>query len=120
MIVACFWQPFADVARAYAISLLEIVQDPNDINRREQARAEAAAAARAPSSQPSHGISADPRAPQVSGRVDDAILAYADEIDARLIVLGSRGRSSAGYALLGDVAHDILQRARRPVLVVPS
>ncbi len=61
-----------------------------------------------------------PQAPQVSGRVDDAILAYADEIDARLIVLGSRGRSSAGYALLGDVAHDILQRADRPVLVVPS
>jgi nucleotide-binding universal stress UspA family protein len=44
----------------------------------------------------------------------------ADERDAQLIVLGSRGRSSVGSALLGDVARDVLQRARRPVLVVPS
>jgi nucleotide-binding universal stress UspA family protein len=119
VVVACFWQPFADVARAYAISLLEIVQDPNDINRREHARAEAAAAEGAAFAA-GHGIDADARAPEVSGRVDDAILAYADEIDAQLIVLASRGRSSAGYALLGDVAHDIVQRAHRPVLVVPA
>ena len=52
--------------------------------------------------------------------IDEAIIAYADEIDAPLIVIGSRGRSSISSMLLGDVANDVLQRSSRPVLVVPS
>lgn len=120
VIVACFWQPFADFAKAYAVSLLEIVQDPATINEREEDRARAVAATGAELAR-AHGIAApEVRSPKVSGPVDEAIIAFADEVDAQVIVLGSRGRSSVGSALLGDVAHDVVQRARRPVLVVPS
>jgi nucleotide-binding universal stress UspA family protein len=120
VIVACFWRPFADFARAYAVSLLEIVQDAKTINEREEALAVATAAAGAEFARANGVASPETRAPQVSGPIDEAIIAFADEIDAQLIVLGSRGRSSVGSALLGDVAHDVVQRARRPVLVVPS
>jgi nucleotide-binding universal stress UspA family protein len=120
VIVACFWQPFADFARTYAVSLLEIVQDASAINEREEARAMAVASAGAALARANGVAAPEARAPKVSGPVDEAITAFADEIDVQLIVLGSRGRSSVGSALLGDVAHDVVQRARRPVLVVPS
>jgi nucleotide-binding universal stress UspA family protein len=47
-----------------------------------------------------------------------AILEQADDLDASMIVLGSRGLGALGGLLLGSVAHKILQLAACPVLVV--
>jgi nucleotide-binding universal stress UspA family protein len=46
------------------------------------------------------------------------ILTYADEIDADLIVVGSRGLGTIGGALLGSVSRAVLRDAKRPVLIV--
>jgi nucleotide-binding universal stress UspA family protein len=46
------------------------------------------------------------------------IVAYADQIDADLIVVGSRGLGTIGSALLGSVSHKLLHEAKRPVMVV--
>ena len=46
------------------------------------------------------------------------IVAYADEIDADLIVVGSRGLGTISSALLGSVSHKLLHAAKRPVMVV--
>jgi nucleotide-binding universal stress UspA family protein len=43
----------------------------------------------------------------------------ADEHDAELIVVGSRGRGALKSAFLGSVSHDLIGVARCPVLVVP-
>ena len=48
-----------------------------------------------------------------------AILDFADEIDARVIVLGSRGRSGVSSVLLGSVSYGVVHNSRRPLLVVP-
>jgi nucleotide-binding universal stress UspA family protein len=117
-VVACFWQPFAP-GRRFAVRLLEVVQHPPEINAREAERAQnlaeqGAAIARAA------GMPAEGRAIAVSRPIDEAIIAYAEEVDAPTIVLGSRGRSSIGSLLLGDVAHDVVQRSTRMVVVVPS
>jgi nucleotide-binding universal stress UspA family protein len=115
----CFWQPFAQVAKRFAISLLEVVQEASSVNEREEAFAKqvadegAAIATRA-------GLSCVGLAVEVSRPIDEAIIAYADEIDAPVIVLGARGRSAVGSMLLGDVAHDVVQRSTRAVLLVPS
>jgi nucleotide-binding universal stress UspA family protein len=66
------------------------------------------------------GFRAEGHAVEVSRPIDEAIIAYADEIEAPAIVLGARGRSGIGSMLLGDVAHDVVQRSTRPVLLVPS
>ena len=46
-------------------------------------------------------------------------IAYvAEEHDADVIVVGSRGRSELSSVLLGSVAHGLVHHASRPVLVV--
>jgi nucleotide-binding universal stress UspA family protein len=52
------------------------------------------------------------------GEPVDEIVAFADVIDADLIVVGSRGHGAFTSALLGSVSRGILREARRPVLVV--
>jgi nucleotide-binding universal stress UspA family protein len=49
-----------------------------------------------------------------------AILAEADDIEARAIVLGTRGLTGVKSLLLGSVSHAVVQHATRPVIVVPS
>jgi len=46
------------------------------------------------------------------------ILAYASEVIAGLIIVGSRGLNSLGEFILGSVSHSIVQHAKIPVLVV--
>ena len=52
------------------------------------------------------------------GRPDVEIVALAEELGARLIVLGSRGLGWIRSALMGSVSHSVVQHAHCPVLVV--
>jgi nucleotide-binding universal stress UspA family protein len=56
------------------------------------------------------GLVADP---SVAG----AIATTADRLDAELVVLGSRRPSHLGGLVLGSVAHEVIHRLRRPVLL---
>jgi nucleotide-binding universal stress UspA family protein len=47
-----------------------------------------------------------------------AIVAVGDEIDAGVIVIGSRGRTGLTKVLLGSVASAVAQHSRRSVLIV--
>jgi nucleotide-binding universal stress UspA family protein len=51
-------------------------------------------------------------------RIADAIVAGAEELDADVIVTGTRGLAGIA-ALLGSVSSHVVQNAKRPVLVVP-
>ena len=52
------------------------------------------------------------------GNAAGQIVAYADDIDADLIVIGSRGLGAVGRTLLGSVSSRVLHDAKRPVLIV--
>jgi nucleotide-binding universal stress UspA family protein len=55
---------------------------------------------------------------RVSGETVETIVGLANESDADVIVLGSRGRGAAASALLGSVSNGVLHHAGRPVLIV--
>ncbi len=61
--------------------------------------------------------------PRVVNRDDDiaaVILAEAADLDAGVIVLGTRGLGGVKSLMLGSVSHAVLHHADRAVLVVPS
>jgi nucleotide-binding universal stress UspA family protein len=55
---------------------------------------------------------------KMNERRDEAIVHLAEEIDADLIVIGSRGFGGLRRALLGNVADSVVRHAHCPVLVV--
>ena len=48
-----------------------------------------------------------------------AILELADEREAAVLVVGARGASALGAALLGSVSYGLVHNSKRPVLVMP-
>jgi nucleotide-binding universal stress UspA family protein len=64
------------------------------------------------------GLEAEARAtlaePTWQGVVD-----VADEVDAAVIVIGSRGLTGIRERLEGSLSHQVAERAGRPVLIVP-
>jgi len=65
-----------------------------------------------------HGIEAT--AETRSGKVVPGILLFAEERDADLIVVGASTRGPVARRVLGDVPLELVQRSRRPVLVVSA
>jgi nucleotide-binding universal stress UspA family protein len=55
-----------------------------------------------------------------SGDPAATLLEVADDVDADLVVVGTRGRGGPDELLLGSVARTVADRARRPTLVVPA
>jgi nucleotide-binding universal stress UspA family protein len=117
-VVACYWQPFGS-AKRFGIDLREIVQDPDDINRREAALAETLAEEGRTLARDA-GLDAEAQAVKIDGPIDEAILSHANELDAAAIVLGSRSRCSLRSLLNGSIANEIVQRSPRPVYLAPS
>jgi nucleotide-binding universal stress UspA family protein len=66
------------------------------------------------------GLEAEARVEQADGAVWQRIVEVADEVDAGLIVCGTRGRGTIRTALLGSTSHAVLQHAGRPVLISPE
>ena len=60
------------------------------------------------------------RVEQAMGATWAKIIEVADEIDAGLIVCGTRGRGAVRTALLGSVSHAVLTHSGRPVLIAPA
>ena len=54
----------------------------------------------------------------LAGDAAKQIVAYANEVDADLIVVGSRGLGRVSGVLLGSVSRAVLRDAKRPVLIV--
>jgi nucleotide-binding universal stress UspA family protein len=66
------------------------------------------------------GYETIPRVEEAKEGAAQTIIAVADELDARLVVCGRRGRGIVTSTLLGSVSQAVLAHAARPVLIVPK
>jgi nucleotide-binding universal stress UspA family protein len=66
------------------------------------------------------GLVAQPRIARRDDDIAAVILSVATDVDADVIVLGTRGLSGVKSLVLGSVSRAVLHHADRPVLVVPS
>jgi nucleotide-binding universal stress UspA family protein len=66
------------------------------------------------------GFDPAPAAVRASPNAWRTLLAKADEVDASVVVLGSRGLGAVKSALRGSVSSGTLHHSRRPVLVAPA
>jgi nucleotide-binding universal stress UspA family protein len=64
------------------------------------------------------GLAAEARA-GVDAATWDGVVGIADEIDAAVIVIGSRGLTGVRELFEGSLSHDVAEHAGRPVLIVP-
>jgi nucleotide-binding universal stress UspA family protein len=118
-VVATAWTSFEDAAPGALLAMpgdmvRESVGALDEANREsaEECAAEGAELARAA------GFDAEPRAVRAGGPFFAALLEAADELDARAIVAGSRGRSPIAAAVLGSVSIGLLNHTHRPVVIV--
>ena len=66
------------------------------------------------------GLGAQIQSEVVAERAADALVQVADRLDARMIVVGSRGEGPLRGAIIGSTPHKLMQLAERPLLVVPA
>jgi nucleotide-binding universal stress UspA family protein len=119
--VLTVWQPFVEVAARTTVGfgLVPSIPDTDEIDEAsktaaEQTASEGAALAR------SNGLCAEPRQASQMPTTARAILGEADRLAVDAIVMGSRGLTGVKSLLLGSVSHEVIQRADRTVVVVPS
>jgi len=67
-----------------------------------------------------HGYNASPMTRESFEGIAKAILETADDLSARLIVCGQRGRGPIRSALLGSVSHALASHTRLPILIAPE
>lgn len=120
-VVLTVWEPFVEMMARTGAGMwagldgvdIEEIDAANEASARARAEEGAERAIRA-------GLSARPSTKPRELMVADAILAEAEQADAKAIVLGTRGLTGLKSLMLGSVAHAVTQHADRPVLVVPS
>jgi nucleotide-binding universal stress UspA family protein len=117
--VLSVWEPFVDVMARTGLGLaftaganIGEVDNASEQAARERAdegvkRADAA------------GLKAQARIGARSATIAESILAVAEELNARLIVVGTRGLTGLKSVVLGSVSHGVLTHTDRAVLVVP-
>lgn len=120
--VLCVWEPFIEMLTRSSFGIPMLPANATDIegiderNEQEARRRAEEGVAQAAGS----GFDAQARTRARENTVADAILAEAEAVGARAIVMGTRGLTGMRHLFLGSVSHAVLQDAEVPVLVVPS
>jgi nucleotide-binding universal stress UspA family protein len=118
-VVLTVWETVALRIASQAFAAAAPLDNEVQIDRQEEAAARTAAEEGAGLAR-EHGWDAHPRLVMAGHTTWAAIVEVADELDASLIVCGTRGLSGVRGLVLGSVSSAVLHHARRPVLVAPE
>lgn len=119
--VLTVWQPFIEVIARTALGfgLTPAIADADEIDTASRSSAEQRAQEGAELAR-NAGLQADAQTCAQKSTTARAILAHADKLGARAILMGSRGLTGLKEILMGSVSHEVIQLADRTVIVVPS
>jgi nucleotide-binding universal stress UspA family protein len=119
--VLTVWQPFAEAAARSSVGfgMVPSIPDSDEIDAASSKSAEQTAAEGAELAH-KRGLDAKPITCAQTTTTARAILAEGEKLGADAIVMGSRGLTGVKSLLLGSVSHEVIQRADRTVVVVPS
>ena len=95
-------------------SLATVEEAPEEVNQEAAAVCAAQGAAYARRT----GLIAEARG-EIAAPTWKGIVDVADELDAAVIVIGSRGLRGAREIVEGSLSHEVAEHAGRPVLIVP-
>jgi nucleotide-binding universal stress UspA family protein len=118
-VVLTVWQPLAARLAETGGFGVFMLDDEDQVDTQEEAAARETAEDGAKRAS-ERGFTATARVEEATEGVWRAIVDVADEIDAGLIVCGTRGRGGVKSLLLGSVSHTVLQQSHRPVLIAPT
>jgi nucleotide-binding universal stress UspA family protein len=119
VVVLTVWQPLVTKLAETGSFGVFALDDETEVDESEE-RAARDAAEQAAERARAAGHTATVRVEEVQRAAWIKIIEVADEIDAGLIVCGTRGRGSVRTALLGSVSHAVLTHSGRPVLIAPA
>jgi nucleotide-binding universal stress UspA family protein len=117
--VLTVWETFAEMLARSGAGLgvvavnFEEIDESNQSAARDRAQEGVGYARQA-------GLVAEARVAERGATIWETILDQAEQVEASLVVLGSRGLTGIKSILLGSVSQAVLQHADRPVLIVPS
>jgi nucleotide-binding universal stress UspA family protein len=118
-VVLTVWETVAQRVASHAFATAMPVENEADLDVREEAAAKAAAEEGTRLAR-EHGWEASARLALAETTVWSAIVGVAGELDAGVIVCGTRGLSRVPRLVLGSISNAVLHHAHRPVLIVPE
>lgn len=111
------WEPVSSAAARSAV--YAVAYDTSGAMVERERELADAVAARGVARAQAAGFDATGGAHSGAGPLWQTIVARAEEVSPRLIVMGTRGLTGVRSALLGSVSHHVTSHAHVPVLTVP-
>jgi nucleotide-binding universal stress UspA family protein len=118
-VVLTVWETLSLRVARQAFSVSLPLDNEAELDGEEEAAARAASDEGARLAR-EHGWDAEARLAMVQTTVWRAITDVADELDASVVVCGTRGLRGVRGLVLGSVSNAVLHHARCPVLIVPE
>jgi nucleotide-binding universal stress UspA family protein len=119
VVVLTVWQPLTTKLAETGSFGVFALDDETEVDESEEKAARDAAEQAAERARAA-GHTATARVEEADRAAWLKIIEVADEIDAGLIVCGTRGRGALKTALLGSESHAVLTHSGRPVLIAPA
>lgn len=129
MTILVAYVPTASGEAAFSFAMFEAAARAEDVLAFHASRGDRLASDRAFENEDKDRLKAEAQRLGVTLHIETAVgghslaeqvLEAADRVSARLIVIGSRGRSAVGKILMGSTALEILTHADRPVVTVKA
>jgi nucleotide-binding universal stress UspA family protein len=110
----------AEVVVVHAVGLLDVWPDSDDVSHPRNSHVHVGELLAGPWTEPLTAAGVRYRTMLRDGPPSMVLLDVADEVNADLLVIGSRGIGQADLYALGSTTARITEVCRRPVIVVPS